>query len=205
MPTVQIKPFRLRPSDSATFQFSVKVFSWSALVWGGGGRAKTSFLLPGPEPPLSSPAEGLRRDLLVGKDLEGGIRSENHKSSSRQHRECQQWSYMWQPWRCISCVAVHRVGLPLGRTASPRFRDKQWTVGRKPRPVRLYPVTADRIVTSRPTPIDAHGHRQCRCLSSLLRAVVWAHRNLVRTRGMRTEEPAADRTNRGVATLFWRC
>lgn len=64
---------------------------------------------------------------------------------------------MWQPWSCISCVAVHRVGLPLGRTASPRFRDAQWTFERKSRPLDLYPVTADRIVTSRPALIAAHG------------------------------------------------
>lgn len=108
------------------------------------------------------------------QDLEGGHRLESQK--------CQQSAYMWQPWSCISCVAVHRVvGLPLGRTASPRFRDAQWTLGRKSRPLGQYPVTADSIVTSRPALIAAHGHRQqahkwcmqkfgenCRCVEQLL-------------------------------------
>jgi len=88
----------------------------------------------------------------MGEDLEGGLRLDSQK--------CQQSAYMWQPWSCISCVAVHRVGLPLGRTASPRFRDAQWSFGRKSRPLGQYPVTADRIVTSRPALIAIHGHRQ---------------------------------------------
>lgn len=79
-------------------------------------------------------SEGLCHDLLVGKDLEGGFRLERQKPNCQEHHDvtkCQQWAYLWQPWRCVSRVAVHRVGLPLGRAASPRFRDKQWTVGRK--------------------------------------------------------------------------
>jgi hypothetical protein len=38
-----------------------------------------------------------------------------------------------------SRVAVHCVGLPLGRTASPRFRIKQLTIGRKRRPLSRFP------------------------------------------------------------------
>ena len=68
---------------------------------------------------LLSVEQRVRHSLLVGEDLEGCLRLESQK--------CQQSAYMWQPWNCISCVAVHRVGLPLGRTASPRFRGAQWT------------------------------------------------------------------------------